>query len=203
MKLGKSFWIKLGVESFLIVFSVLLALALNEYLSARKEEERTKQALLSIQEELQENQKIIEAWHDIHQKVLQNITRLRNSKEVHDSLVINDQLQLNKIFSGTLIPKIVRSTAWETAKSTGIMQNLDLQLAHTLSDMYELQSMGAASTANKLIALLYERETHQQERVAQTLMLLQFTMAELVSQENYLTTAYDDVLKKLDTVLEE
>jgi hypothetical protein len=203
MKLGKSFWVKLGIESLLIVFSVLLALALNEYMSVRKEEERTRHVLISIREELRENEKIIRNWHQIHQKILKNIAHYRNNPQAQDSLVVNNQFQFNRIFSGTVIPNLVRSTAWETAKSNGTLQNLDLSLANTLSDMYDMQAIGVTRTADKLIALIYERETHEQERVGQTLVMLEIVLSELVGQESYLLQVYDDVLKKVNAALEE
>lgn len=203
MKFSKSFWIKLVIESLLIVFSVLLALGLNEYMSARKEEKRTRQVLISIREELRENEKIIRNWHQIHQKILKNIENYRNNPQAQDSLVINNQFQLNHIFSGTVIPNLVRSTAWETAKNNGTLQNLDLSLANTLSDTYDMQSIGVSRSADKLIALIYERETHEQERVGQTLVMLEIVMMELVGQESYLLQVYDDVLKKINAALED
>ncbi|WP_224999346.1 hypothetical protein [Cesiribacter sp. SM1] len=203
MKFGKSFWIKLGIESLLIVFSVLLALALNEYMSQNKEDERTKQALISIREELRENQKIVRNWHQNHRVALKKIEEYRGRTEAYDSLVVNHQFQLNRLFEGTLIPNLVRSTAWETAKSTGILQNIEVPLANSLSETYDAQKLGVSNTADRLISLIFERETHQQERAAQTLVLLQFTMAELVGQESYLISAYDDMLQKLDATLEQ
>ncbi|AHM61880.1 hypothetical protein D770_18140 [Flammeovirgaceae bacterium 311] len=203
MKLGKSFWIKLGIESMLIVFSVLLALALNEYRAASKEDERTRQSMVSIRQELLENKKIIQQWQQIHQEALTNIEAYRNRAAPQDSLVVNHRFQFEKIFEGTLIPNIVRSTAWETAKSTGILHNFDLQLANSLSDIYDMQRIGVANSADNLIALIFERPTHEQERVGQTLMLFQLTITELVGQESYLILAYDDVIKKLDGELED
>lgn len=202
MKLSKSFWIKLAIESLLIVFSVLLALGLNEYMAARKEKERTRQVLISIREELRENQKIVRNWQQIHQKILENIEPYRNNASAQDSLVINNQFQFGRIFSGTVIPNLVRSTAWETAKNNGTLQNIDLSLTHTLSDMYDMQNIGATRTAENLISLIYERETHAQEKVGQTLVLFQITLSELVGQESYLIKAYDDVLKKMDAALD-
>lgn len=203
MKLEKDFWLKLFFESLLIVFSVLLALALNEYLSARKEEKKTRQVLVSIREELQTNMEIIEAWQKIHQEALKNIEYHRSQPSFHDSLVQRNQFRFDLLFKGTLIPSTVRSNAWEIAKNTGLIQNFDLALANMLSDIYDMQRIGVITTADKLIALIYERQTHQQENVPQTLVIFEITMKELVGQETYLLKTYGDILKQLERELHE
>lgn len=203
MKLDRDFWLKLAIESFLIVFSVLLALALNEYMAARKEEERTRQSLLGIREELRSNRSIIQNWHQIHQAALKKVSYYRSQPALYDSLVQNNQFQLNLLFEGTLIPNTVRSNSWEIAKSTGLLQNFDLSLANGLTDMYDMQGVGVGKTADRLISLIFERQTHLQEHVPQTLVVLEFTMQELVGQESYLIKAYEDILNQLDAHLEE
>ena len=201
MKFGKSFWIKLGIESLLIIFSVLLALFLNEYRASNKEEEKTVLVMHSIRKELEANHQIIETWHKNHTAILQNIQEYRNRPQDYDGLIKGNQLQIQYLFNEEFIPNVVRSTAWETAKTTGLVQNFDLSLTNKLSDVYDLQRLGAMSTLQKLTNLITERETHLREHVPSTLVLLEFSMHELVGQENLLLTSYKDALKELDVNL--
>lgn len=203
MRLDRNFWLKLFFESFLIIFSVLLALALNEYISANKEAERTRQALLSIREELRSNQEIIKNWNQVHREVLKNIEYYQARPDLHDSLVQNHQFQIKLVSKGSLMPNTVRNNAWEIARNTGLLQNFDLALANTLSNMYDQQRIGATVTADKLIALLFERQTHQQEKVPETLAILEITMEELVGQESFLLIYYDKVLEVINKALDE
>lgn len=202
MKLDRNFWLKLSLESLLIIFSVLLALALNEYLASRKEAEKTRQVLLSIREELRENREIIKNWQQIHTETLKNIEFYRSQPTTYDSLMQGNQFRFNLIFKGSLMPNNIRSNAWEIAKTSGMLQNFDLALANTLTDTYDMQHIGAGSTANQLIRLIYDRQTHEQALIPQTLVIFEITMQELVGQEAYLLTLYEKVLKELDTALE-
>ncbi len=203
MRLDKSFWVKLGVESLLIVFSVLLALALNEYRTSLKEREATEQALHSIQEELKVNKAIVQDWHRIHQEVLKNVQEYRTQPERFDSLVQNGQFKFEYLLNGTLVPSVIRSTAWETTKHVGLIQHFDLTLASSLSYIYDIQRVGASSTVDKLFDLIFERQTHQQENIPQTLALFEITLEELVAQEAYLIEAYGQVLQELAPVVKE
>lgn len=203
MKLDRQFWLKLFFESALIVFSVLLALTVNEYLAARKEDKRTRESLLSIREELRANQEIIRGWQEIHREALGKIEKYRAQPTSYDSLVQNHQFRLDLLFEGTLVPNVVRSNSWEIAKNSGLLQNFDIALANSLSDIYDMQKIVTSVTVDKLISIIFDRQTHLQQNIPQTMVLFEFTMQELVGQENYLIEAYDQILKKLDTALEE
>ncbi|EMR02094.1 hypothetical protein [Cesiribacter andamanensis] len=198
MKLNRNFWLKLAIESLLIVFSVLLALFLNNYWASKQEAERTEVVLHSIREELRANKAIVEEWQKNHQAVLENIAYYRPRTQAYDSLVHQHQFQFGLLFTETLVPNIVRSTAWETAKTTGMVQHFDLELATALSDVYDLQRLGPMRTIEKLTDLVNERQTHQREHVPQTLVLFQFAMQELVGQEYILLQAYTRALQQLD-----
>lgn len=203
MNLGKAFWLKVSVESALIVFSVLLALFLNTYWASSKEEEKTRLVLHSIREELRQNEAIVEQWQKNHQQVLRNIIAFRESGTSSDSLVQNNQFRFELLFNETLVPDILRSTAWETAKTTGLVQNFDLELANTLSDVYDLQRLGPMRTIERIVDLVAQRETHQVAHAPQTLVLLHFALNELVGQENILLEGYEQAIKELDAHLEE
>jgi hypothetical protein len=203
MRLDRNFWLKLAFDSGLIVFSVLLALALNEYMSANREKEKTRQTLLSIRQELQTNHDNLSNWHLIHQKALAQIIHYRARPALHDSLSLNNQFRLGLLFEGTLLPSTMRSNAWETAINTGQLQNFDLALAHTLSEIYEMQRTGVERSADRLLALIFERQTHDAARVAQTLGILELNMQELIGQESYLLGAYKEVIQTLDGAIKQ
>ena len=65
--------LKLAFESGLIIFSVMLALFLDEYRSSLKEQAATQKALTNIEMEMNTNLDVLKRWQTYHQQVHQNI----------------------------------------------------------------------------------------------------------------------------------
>lgn len=73
--------VKVAFESSLIVFSVLLALFLNEYREQLKEERERDRAMQLIMVELKSNLTVLKQWIPYHQQVVKNLDELLENQE--------------------------------------------------------------------------------------------------------------------------
>lgn len=183
-------------ESLLIVFSVLLALFLNEAWAQRAERAATEEQLASIRSELEANREIVTEWSDRHAAIVARVTELRASAEPEE-LIVDDRLNLGRVFGRSLVETMVRDTAWETAKISGLVRHFDLPCANLLTDIYGLQ-VAVREQIWKIAEMLGERETHQKEHLPQTLVLLELSLQELQGREWLLAEAYGEALTTLD-----
>jgi hypothetical protein len=119
------------VESLLIVFSVLLALGLNQWQERRGRRERATVALQSIQAELEANR--------------ENVGKARaNHLSMKDSLQSyaqrNEALPPRLYLGGVFRPAPTQSTAWDSARETGVTTDLPFELVLALSRVYDRQA---------------------------------------------------------------
>lgn len=190
------FFLRVSIESLLIVFSVLLALFLNEAWNRRSERAATEEQLGSIRLELADNQRILADWLERHEAIAANMAALRET-EPDEPLVVDGKLDIGRVFGRSLADTMVRDTAWETAKTTGLVRHFDLRCANLLTDLYGLQEV-IERQIWKIAGMLQEREAHEAEHLPQTLALLEVSMQELQGQEHLLASAYREALSQLD-----
>jgi hypothetical protein len=119
------------VESLLIVLSVLLALALDEWRDDQTRAERTEAALTSIRAELQENLQSVERARANHLAIGDSLERYAELGEPPPP-----RIYLFGIFN----PAPVHATAWESALETGTTSDMAYELVLTLSRVYDGQA---------------------------------------------------------------
>ncbi len=90
-------WKEYFGESLLIIFSVLLALILSEYISKVHDKENTKSTLKNIVAELNHNKNAIIEMKQYNEMVLKNIDAALTDKSLQNNLVSNDEFHLNII----------------------------------------------------------------------------------------------------------
>jgi hypothetical protein len=147
--------------------------------------------------ELERNGKILTEWIDLHQKVSERLAKLSSGEG--DSLkkallkytsfnfgVLTDNQQI--------VNTILTNTAWETAKSTGIIAEFDFELIEHLTQVYSLQSTVMNTTLQKIIQVYFDAGSHDMERLDITLKQLDILFHELVGQEKLLATVYDSTI---------
>jgi hypothetical protein len=126
-------------ESFLIVISILVALALDEWRETRENDQTVRQALLNFHSEIGQNRSRIEDATPFNQGLL-NVLQMRYQEGDVDSV---DEF-VNMVESYT--PAVLQSTAWETALATGSLAKMDYNLVSALSLTYSLQGRYQAAT---------------------------------------------------------
>jgi type II secretory pathway pseudopilin PulG len=178
------------IESLFIIFSVLFALALDQWQEERGRNRRAQIALQSIQAELEENRESI-------QRARSNHVRLRDSLQ---SYVEKRQHPPTEIYLGGVFnPGLTHSTAWEAARETGATSDLPYPLVLALSRVYDRQAryraLGDAVVQDLMMQVRREGfEPVLRDRPA-NLMALQEDFA---NRELALGQAYDAVLAKLN-----
>ncbi|HQV32645.1 MAG TPA: hypothetical protein PKV71_12250 [Calditrichia bacterium] len=189
--------IKLGVESLLIVFSVLLALFLNEYRSDVHLERLEKRALEKIRAELKENLATVEEWIPYHREILTNIEAVLKSDSLRAANFPPGELSYWRLMRKGIVQRLVDNSAWEALKGSEVFSNLDFETSLLLSKTYKLQNLGVEVTLKRILDMLSTREARDRSQLTSTLALLRIAFQELVSQEMFLKKTLEETLQKL------
>ncbi|MGB5463124.1 MAG: hypothetical protein WBM92_07150 [Aureibaculum sp.] len=192
---------KYVAEGFLIVFSVLFALFINKLFDDYKTMQKKEVAIESIKKELNRNALIVKDWKARHIIIRDRIVSVNNGN--NDS--IKNELLKNKFFDlgiltnqETLIDNTLTKTAWESAKSTGIIAEFDFKTIEILTQVYSLQDLITEKTIGELLNFYFKTETHNLDNLDQTLIQFQLRFRELTGQEEIMIYLYDDSIKKIE-----
>ncbi len=120
------------VESLLIVVSIMLALALDEWQEDQEIQELIDRSLVNFSNELTRNKARIEDVGPYHQGVYQILER-RNSTPGTTSVIEFRQIM------DSMQPVVLTSSAWQTAVATGALGRMDFALVQALSLTYNTQ----------------------------------------------------------------
>ena len=169
------------------MFSVLLALFVNRCAENQRTEDQKEVALQRIVQELKSNQEIIGHALSIHQAVLNNLeAAMRNGD---DSLRLylsihryadSDFFQYLVGGQGSFYPRTPSSTAWNAAKSTGIVTGFEYETVDVLTGAYEIQRAFKERTLLSITQVFF---SPIEENELDTIMALYARTQELVSQE--------------------
>ena len=147
-KMSTSDWMpRVLFESFLIVISILVALALDEWRDQRADDETVRQSLQNFVSEIRQNRARVEDAAPFNQG-------LRNVMEMHyrqeDISTVDEFVNMIESYS----PVVLQSTAWETALATGSLAKMDYELVAALSLTYSLQNRYQLATRNGMDDLM-------------------------------------------------
>lgn len=194
-KIKKSI-IKIVFESSLIIFSVLLALFLNEYRGQLKAEEERVRALQMIEVELSTNQKILNKWAPNHEKLI-NIFDNAIEQLEHTPLETDPRGFILGLMPNGLIQDLISHSAWESLQHVNSNISLDIETTFLIAKVYKLQQLGVEQTLNRFVEVFNSRESMRAENLKETLYLLKSTLQELHAQEKDLAHAYQKTLTEL------
>lgn len=189
-------------EGLLIVFSVLFALFINKTFEDYKTRQKVAIAKESIVNELKDNQVIIQHWKRRHIEIRDRITDVIEG--ANDSLKTElkkyNYLNLGLLTDNkSLIDAILLNTAWESAKTTGIISEFDYKTIQKLTQVYTMQEIMTDKTLMKILDYYFNTESHDIENIDKTLVQFQLRFWELTGQEELLSMLYEEALIKLDT----
>ena len=89
------------------------------------------------------------------------------------------------------------STAWETARYTGIIAEFDYAEVEKLTRIYTVQDVIFKGTLASILDFLFQRETHDLQNLDSYLLQLKLQFTEITDQEYYLKALYEDWSKNL------
>ncbi len=127
------------VESALIVFSVLLALAVDQWRESSSQRQQAEAARREILAELQANQATVATSQRYHAALLDSLARYRSS----------DAAPLVGLFSrGFILPAQLSHTAWSSAAETGALAHMDYSTVLLFSRVYAQQDRYAEQSSS-------------------------------------------------------
>ena len=173
------------LEAFLIVFSVLFALFIENYVAEHKRQKEKTIALVKIRQEIERNSKILADWRPHHQKI-HSLLR-RSSLTGYDSLktILSkyDYFNIGVLSSEPLANAVLTTTAWESARSTGIISEFDFELVEELTQLYSLQTTLMEGSFKGVVMFFFDRETHDPANLNATLRQFELRFKELTGQD--------------------
>lgn len=182
-------------ESLLIVLSVLLGLALNEWRQHRADRELAATAVENCRRELAANLAELERSLPVHREVQERLREVATrAGEPPGLFALMDQIMPE---SGLQLP-VLKDVAWQTALATGALRHMGYDEASTLAGVYLAQTAGVQATVGRFSDHLFSHRSFAADGHAETLQLLLLFFHELVSQEEFMLRRYRVLLESAD-----
>ena len=182
---------QIAMEVFSIVLGVLLALGVSEWQEKRNNIERAGVAVANVRAELESNLKLLEIIHPNNSLIVESI--MSGEEDSQDE--------------NTFIPGVqIRSSAWQTLGSTGLVNFVDYETLIELSQLYSMidvyrttsygfisSNMNMAATATALDKAVDNKQFSQNF----------YTYFQMMMQvEEVLIDAHKNAISKIDELYE-
>jgi type II secretory pathway pseudopilin PulG len=190
MPLSRRWLPRLVVESGLIVFSILLAFALNGWWQSRQRTRLAEQALANFRREIQLNRSRLQEVMPYHASLRDqfqvmlaggNVRTFANLSEVEG-------------FQG-FRPAFLTNTAWQAALVTGALTYLDYDTVGRLSELYTLQDRFVTRSEPDFAR---QSGSFSEDNIGSTLVAVVMYLGDVTIGERELLEAFDVVLQFLE-----
>jgi hypothetical protein len=184
-------------ESVLIVFSVVLALFLSELLQKIHENQRFKEVLRELREELIANRKSEEIQLRYHLQVLKNIDSALADPAIAQRFIHNGELNLKTIAPEGVLCRDLNDFVWQVAKQNNVFAKLDLGTYRLLTTIYDNQQR-IVKSESEVAKVLESFESRQPENLRTTLILVKDSyIGWAVDRAPGLLVKYQEAIDKL------
>ncbi|HZW60030.1 MAG TPA: hypothetical protein VFE85_07035 [Woeseiaceae bacterium] len=171
-------------ESMLIVVSILLALALDEWRDNRENEEMVDRAMATFLIEIAQNKARVDDSAPFNNGLREVLTRRYEHGGIE---TIDEFVSMVESYS----PGVLQSSAWDTALATGALSKMNYDLVSALSLTYSLQNRYQQAVRNGI-----EELTSPQNLSTEKLDLAVFNsiryLTEVTRMEAELGVVYDE-----------
>ncbi len=164
-------WKEYAGESFLIIFSVLLALILTEFINNLHEKNETKELLDNIRKELKVNRMLEKEQYAYHQQVLKSIDSALANPGLQKKIVSNDEFHLKYIAPQGILYRYLDDVAWEVAKNHNISAKVGIKTMYLLNYIYQDQAR-IMKVEDEIAKVFLSREAGKVENAHATLILI-------------------------------
>jgi len=186
-------------EALLIIFSVLLALIMTEYISNLREKENTRDTLKNISAELGHNKKAIREMNEYNLQVLTKIDSALVNKKLQDELISNDEFHLDVIAPQGVLYRYLDNEAWTIAKNNNVMSKVDGETIAMLTKVYEDQGR-MMKVEDEVAKVIFDRASRDPKQVHTTLILIRdIYHGWAVDRTGDLLQKIDNTIKKVDS----
>ena len=189
-------------ESVLIVFSVLLALAVDNWREKRELAREVEKARTAFATEIRGNRELLKSdkFHGHHKRMWAHYGLQSNAANAGDQARL-DELQAieMKEFGNGVWPTPLRDAVWRSLSQSDLIRHMDFAEVFTLVDIYREQE--AIDRMHNRMFEAWLRPTadakhpeFRRSRIDSTRMYL----ADVVAAEQRLIKHYDEILPKLE-----
>lgn len=183
-------------QVLLIVFSVVLGLFLSNQIEKRAERKRADLIVENIKEEIEMNLKNLENWAPYHNKIRSSLDSLRGELTFIKEFESNAASLLKLATRGTLWGGEIYDSAWETAKLSPAISEVDYKDLSLISKVYR-QQHGTFDPIGDISEILNSPFINSPERSEETLRLISRHLRELNGRETQLKKYYEQALENL------
>jgi hypothetical protein len=183
------------MEAILIVVSVALGLAVNEWRQSAADRELAARIIRNVRAEVEHNLAAIGPQVKRHQQIIKALaaTNGREGQAAWDVLV--DALPDRQGFG--LAPP--RQAAWDAAVSSGAFRLIDYDLAAVISEIYVTQDRIYGSLTDRVVEAIYTTEMFDAATRHRALPVLRMVLTEMEGNERYVLELYEKHLPALRT----
>ena len=191
-------WKEYAGESLLIIFSVLLALVLTEFINNIHDKNETRDLLNNIRNELIANKKAETEQYAYHQRVLRSIDSALVRTDLQKKIVSNDEFHLKYIAPHGVLYRYLDDIAWEVAKNHNISSRIGFKTIKLLTYIYEDQAR-IMKAEDEIAKVFLSRDAGKVENAHATLILIKNNYKGwAVDRAPGLLKQYDEAIKLLD-----
>ena len=177
-------------EAFFVVLAVLLAIAADNWREDRNEDREAQRALEAILDEIESNRDHAASARQYH---MERMGAASVAMQNGAALTVADFPR------GFIASAPVSSTAWEVAKVTGAISNLDYETILLLSRVYEAQEsyeIQKQASGELIYRTIWESGT---QAIPQNLQNLMEVLGTFVYRESELVGVYEEAIGALDS----
>ena len=181
------------LQSAMIVFSVLLALFLNDIRDQQKIKANLEVAYLHIRSEVENNRLALTTAIPYHRQCLGAIDSVLRLNDRRRAITPFSQA-LSQCFPNGLKAAKLQDDAWQAFMLTGQMSQLRYDEVFSLTKLYRTQETGVEATQQSLETFIRQPERFQPGAGLADLESLRLMMQELCAQEKLLLTQTEKTL---------
>lgn len=182
-------------EGVLIVFSILLALGVNEWRVRASAAADERAAAANILTELTENREILDGIPEYHKEIgdalFQLVEELQREGVEETRTPVEIFSSLEMLRPSIIISRFPQDVSWQLAKERGVASRFDYETARALSLTYEGQRDGVAVLYGDIADLLSSSEMFIAKDQAAALAPLAASFSEAASREQLLVHLLD------------
>jgi hypothetical protein len=184
-------------ESLLIIFSVLLALFLGEYINKLHEKSQTRELLSNIRSEMIKNRDYEVSQKAYENNILKRIDSALNNPAFAKKIINNDEFNLSLLAPEGVVNHDLNTVAWDVAKSQNISSKVSFDLISHITEIYSQQAR-IAKLEDQVAKVLLDYNSRQFSNAHTTLILLRDNYKGWAfDRAKHLIQLYDDTIKLL------
>lgn len=191
-------WRRFLFESLLIVFSILLALLINQWREYGKEVAQRQKALNMIINELEHNSNQLQLVIPYHQEASATLDSILAIPSAQSPLHGKTTLEVISGFLRRGInPPELQKTAWNTSQLSGAVSLFDEETIYALANVYETQDKGVEIMWKEIAKLYIDPGSFDLTFTQRNILLLRFYFNELQAQEVFLQQRAQEAIEQL------